>query len=181
MSTQWFCDGWSAPALRSNIWGDVSGTTRYVDVSAEFAPGFFRVTGQRPGPLSGDEDEDGLPDYWEVEHFGSIANGFPETDWDLDGRTNAEELEEGTDPDDPDSYLRPTAMTWTPQGIRISWTSESDRLYDLYRTHDLVSGWPPLPLQADIPGQPSGITTYLDTDSGDSAAYYRIIGRDPNR
>jgi len=45
-----------------------------------------------------DEDQDGLPDDWEIEHFGSIESCNPGDDSDTDGLTNAEEHAAGTDP-----------------------------------------------------------------------------------
>ena len=45
-----------------------------------------------------DDDQDGLPDDWEVEHFGSIESCNPGDDSDNDGLTNLEEFEAGTDP-----------------------------------------------------------------------------------
>jgi hypothetical protein len=53
----------------------------------------FRI--ERPG--ADDEDQDGLPDSWELQHFGGLdqtAHG----DFDHDGYTNLQEFESGTDP-----------------------------------------------------------------------------------
>lgn len=49
-----------------------------------------------------DADNDGLPDNWEIEHFGDISKS-PVQDSDVDGLSNREELEAGTDPSNPDS------------------------------------------------------------------------------
>lgn len=49
-----------------------------------------------------DSDADGLPDWWEVEHFGSTTAGVASEDTDNDGLTNAEEYAQGTDPNDSD-------------------------------------------------------------------------------
>lgn len=48
---------------------------------------------------AGDSDGDMLDDAWELEHFGTLDMG-PDDDADNDGRTNAEELADGTDPND---------------------------------------------------------------------------------
>jgi hypothetical protein len=50
-----------------------------------------------------DEDQDGLPDDWELEYFDSIESCNPEDDSDTDGLTNAEEHEAGTHPLDKDT------------------------------------------------------------------------------
>ena len=68
-------------------------------------------TGVSPSGIgSTDEDEDGLPDYWEdkygldTEDNGSIdKNNGPEGDPDEDGLTNADELENRTDPKKSDT------------------------------------------------------------------------------
>jgi hypothetical protein len=49
-----------------------------------------------------DSDEDGLPDEWEFRYFGNLDQG-PEDDPDGDGLSNADELEQGTDPNNPDT------------------------------------------------------------------------------
>ena len=69
------------------------------------------ATGVRPGGRGNvDEDEDGLPYYWEdkfgldTEDNGSIyKNNGPEGDPDEDGLTNADELENRTDPKKADT------------------------------------------------------------------------------
>jgi len=53
----------------------------------------FRSDEGKPG----DTDEDGLPDSWEIGHFGDLDRTAGE-DTDGDGATNLEELEAGTDP-----------------------------------------------------------------------------------
>jgi len=50
-----------------------------------------------------DSDADGLPDQWELDHFGNLAFCTGTGDQDHDGLTNAEEYNLGTDPNDADS------------------------------------------------------------------------------
>lgn len=52
------------------------------------------------GPV--DTDKDGLPDEWEMEHFGNLDQGA-EDDPDADSLTNLEEFNAGTDPVNPDT------------------------------------------------------------------------------
>jgi len=53
--------------------------------------------GPPPPPPSGDTDGDGLPDSWEITHFGNLAQG-PGDDPDADGVTNLSEFQAGSDP-----------------------------------------------------------------------------------
>ena len=48
-----------------------------------------------------DADEDGVPDYWELQYYGSL--GHSDDDPDGDGLSNAMEFQLGTNPLDPDS------------------------------------------------------------------------------
>lgn len=57
-----------------------------------------RVTGKDITLADPDNDSDGLPDWWEVTHFGSITNQAGGGDSDGDQYTNQEEYEAGTDP-----------------------------------------------------------------------------------
>jgi len=50
----------------------------------------------------GDSDNNGLPDAWEVLHFGQLGNDR-DADSDGDGLTNRFELQYGTDPNNPDT------------------------------------------------------------------------------
>ena len=52
--------------------------------------------------LTLDTDEDGMPDWWELAHFGSLDQDDA-TDWDDDGLLDADEYLQGTDPGDSDT------------------------------------------------------------------------------
>ncbi len=53
-----------------------------------------------------DSDGDGLPDAWELEHFGNLSQG-PDMDFDGDGASNLAEFDAGTDPTDPNERPGP--------------------------------------------------------------------------
>jgi predicted outer membrane repeat protein len=53
--------------------------------------------------LDVDADEDGIPDWWEMQYFGGPTNAVASADPDGDGLTNLKEYEHGTDPLDPDT------------------------------------------------------------------------------
>lgn len=54
-------------------------------------------------PMNVDQDNDGLPDYWEYMHFGSRTGADPKQDPDRDGANNLKEYLAGTDPNDKNS------------------------------------------------------------------------------
>lgn len=70
---------------------------------AGFASLASQVAGVRVAPSPDDADGDGLPDAWEMLHFGGIAR-FPAGDDDSDGLSNVQEYVRSTNPllDDPD-------------------------------------------------------------------------------
>lgn len=51
------------------------------------------------GDVSIDADHDGLPDFWEIAYFGNITPS-PTDDPDGDGRSNLQEYQQGSDPND---------------------------------------------------------------------------------
>jgi hypothetical protein len=67
---------------------DATGLTRCDLYRVEYAPN--------------DSDADGLPDTWEILHFGTLANGAA-GDNDADNVTNIGEFNKGTDPANPDT------------------------------------------------------------------------------
>jgi hypothetical protein len=65
---------------------------------------FFSFT-MNGSSTNADDDADGLPDWWEIKYFGSLAQ-TPAGDFDGDGVSNLNEFLEGTDPADRNS-LKP--------------------------------------------------------------------------
>jgi hypothetical protein len=87
-----------------------------------------------------DRDGDGLPDEWEFAHGFSATNADDAIlDSDGDGATNAEEYLAGTDPHDPQNYLRlenvrlHDANVWRAQFLAVS-----NRTYTLQASRSLV-------------------------------------------
>lgn len=81
-------------------------------------------------PLHQDQDADGLPDYWEHWHFGSL-DARPEDDPDGDGATNAAEFAANTDPTDAASVARLEIARLESGGITLSMRVSEGREYVL--------------------------------------------------
>jgi len=65
--------------------------------------------------VGADSDSNGLPDWWEIRYFGSLAQS-PNGDYDGDGVSNLNEYLEGTEPTDRNS-LKPRLMVLATNGI----------------------------------------------------------------
>jgi len=86
-----------------------------------------------------DTDGDGLPDDWEQQYFGSPTGATASADSDGDGFSNLQEFLAGTDPTNASSALRITAITPQATNYVVSFTSATNKLYQLERSNDLTS------------------------------------------
>ena len=119
-----------------------------------------------------DQDGDGLPDYWEDDHFSGFAD--PGDDPDDDGLTNLKEYLSGCNPNDPGSAFLFVETEPAPGGgFVVSWGSQEGRYYTVARSQDLLAGF--APLQTGLPATPA-VNTFTDpTATGDGPWFYRII------
>jgi hypothetical protein len=81
-------------------------------------------------PLAQDSDGDGMPDVWETAHeFKADDPGDAVLDADDDGQSNLAEYRAGTDPRDPKSLLRITAMVRESNNVEVTWTTVPSHHY----------------------------------------------------
>ncbi|HMJ65414.1 MAG TPA: FG-GAP-like repeat-containing protein, partial [Candidatus Binatia bacterium] len=85
-----------------------------------------------------DTDGDGLPDEWETAHGFSITNATDAMlDSDGDGATNAEEYASGTNPNDPQEYLRLEYTCASDSSLcAVRFLAVSNRTYTLQARRD---------------------------------------------
>lgn len=120
-----------------------------------------------------DTDADGLPDWWETDHFGTLA-AEPDADPDGDGSNNFQEYLAGTDPANPASRFAVTESSVAPDGsFTLAFPSVADIFYRAEYTNDLASNlW--LPLGGDIIGTGGTLTVTDSSPAKPQHRFYRV-------
>lgn len=165
---------WRAgPGWEYNLYlGDMSVSRRIIGTN--FITDAVTVTREAPEEFV-DSDGDGIPNWWEVEHFGGLTNANAWADSDSDGMNNYEEYVAGSVPTNTESYFHLTPGSDLGSGLVVAWPSASNRVYQLYRSTNLadVSGGFG-PLSTNLPATPP-LNTYTDSTAGASGPYfYRV-------
>ena len=80
-----------------------------------------------------DSDGDGLPDEWELNHFGDLSSSDGTIDSDGDGLSDMEEFITGTDPVNPADSLRLSLTS----GMKGFWQAKADLRYQLFVSSNL--------------------------------------------
>jgi subtilisin family serine protease len=120
-----------------------------------------------------DTDGNGLPDWWESEHFGHATGVDPAADSDGDGATNLAEWLAGTDPLNAASALRATGSATSANRFVIQWSSASGKFYRIERSTNLLTGFNSV-VRTNIAATPP-LNSEVDTTAVPGAArYYRI-------
>jgi hypothetical protein len=119
-----------------------------------------------------DTDKDGLADVWETEHgFNLNEPSDAAEDADGDGMTNWEENMSGTDPRDPESYLK-IAGIHRGIGLEIVFEAQSNRTYSVeYREQVEPALWRRL---AEVSASPTNRMMRISDVSGSPGRYYRL-------
>jgi hypothetical protein len=148
-----------------------SANTGWIALSNAFA--HVQTDRLEAGP---DEDLDGIPDEWELANTGSLTNlQGGAADEDKDGRTDTEEYGADTDPQDPASVLKFTALIRMGSTNRMSWTVEPTRFYRLEQaqTASPVAVWTDSGLGQLPPGSGTTLTGEVP-DASATTRFYRV-------
>lgn len=91
-----------------------------------------------------DTDADGIPDSWEFDYFDGPGNCAPNTDADDDGHSNFQEYITGMNPTNSASCFVVDTMEADPSGYTINWNAVSGRVYRVFWSTNLVTGFQPV-------------------------------------
>jgi len=135
------------------------------------------LNGIAVGLPQADANNNGIPDAWEMEHFGSLGVMNDTSDWDNDGVADRLEYWAGTHPKNASSHFRATRASMEPgvDGVVVRWFSVAGKTYELYRATNLLSGIF-VPVHTNLPATPSE-NVYTDILGGFDAVIYRVLSR----
>ena len=130
-------------------------------------------------PLAGDDDGDGLPDWWEALHYLSITATDASTDTDGDGAGAQHELDADTDPTESNSVFRVTSVRGATNVLYVTFTCSSNRVYDLTCRSNLYEvTWHAVAGRTNLPGFTNGVITLVEP-LGSNAQFYSVTVRLP--
>jgi len=119
-----------------------------------------------------DADGDGYDDLWQALHSVTVVEMPLDGDHDGDGSTNETESEAGTNPRDPDDYLRVTGTTLSATSLSLTVDSKSGKRYQL-RSSPLPGG----PTWIDVGPPVTGTGSLISLNTAVSAndrLFYRV-------
>jgi hypothetical protein len=163
-------------ALSTNSWPWQPNQTYYVRIvnSAATAQAVtINVDGKNS--QTEDEDNDGLPDAWEIQYFGNTNAYTAASDPDNDGQTNLFEYTAGTAPNDPNSrFALHTASAGAPGSMQIIFGPiVSGRSYVVETKTDLSApNWIVLTGTTQIDS--GNIRTVTDPNANGAKKFYRV-------
>lgn len=111
-----------------------------------------------------DDDEDGLPDSWEIAHFGNLTQ-TPNGDKDGDGSSNSAEYRLGLNPNNGSSAFRAVVS-----GHTLTWPSANGVVFTVKRSLNLNGDWQTI---GTVTGGAGSTASFTDTSSF-SKAFYKV-------
>ena len=156
------------------ISGNYLGTSVSNPTNGNYGFNFMSLNGTQIALPSADSDNDGIPDAWELQYFSSLGVADSTSDYDGDGATDYMEYLAGTNPKDPLSTFeaRSLVVDFTGgAGYVIRWASVSNRLYDLLKSTNLMTGFDEL--TNGLPATPPE-NVFTDAVNGVGMKLYRV-------
>jgi len=119
-----------------------------------------------------DRDRDGMPDVWETANGFDLTNSLDAVmDTDHDGMINRAEYVAGTDPRNPDSYLKVDQITATG-AVLLRFSAVSNRTYTMQFSEGLGTGWGKL---LDVLSRTTNrVESIVDTNAPGLQRFYRL-------
>ncbi len=144
--------------------------------------GIFGAAGQPDGNINfafynyesddrPDVDQDGMPDPIEATFFGNLDQ-TGDADFDGDGRDNAQEIEDGTDPTAKDSSVKVISIDFSLDRLSVEFKTLVGRNYQLETSVDLMN-WV-VDTEAEFEDEEDGIAKFL-TSRGDGRKFVRVV------
>ena len=144
--------------------------------------GLFGAAGQPDGNINfafynyesddrPDVDQDGMPDPIEATFFGNLDQPG-DADFDGDGRDNAQEIEDGTDPTAKDSSVKVISVDVSGDRLSLQFRTLVGRNYQLETSVDLIN-WV-VDTEAEFEDEEDGIAKFL-TSRGDGRKFVRVV------
>lgn len=120
---------------------------------------------------NGDSDGDGLPDDWELSHFGTLARDGS-GDFDLDGLSDRAEYLAGTDPANTQDSFRLQLTRSVSGSVTISFNAVAAHAYRIESIDSLASSaWQTL---QDIPSDTATRTIQVTDQVSTNTRFYRL-------
>ncbi|MBT3192908.1 MAG: hypothetical protein HN341_10170 [Verrucomicrobia bacterium] len=158
--------------------GDGWSTNNYTESPQFFGPGFhdeiFQYSHQWRD--EGDDDGDGMPNWWEAAYLGGATNGLPGGNDDMDELTNLEEWTADTLPNDSNSVymalITDVSLSNGVFSVQVGPGTSTQREYDLlWKTNLLDTAWTPVGF--DAPGAYDGGILTLGVGSSFSQLFLK--------
>ena len=144
--------------------------------------GLFGAAGQPDGNINfafynyesddrPDVDQDGMPDPIEATFFGNLDQPG-DADFDGDGRDNAQEIEDGTDPTAKDSSVKVISVDVSGDRLSLQFRTLVGRNYQLETSGDLTN-WV-VDTEAEFEEEEDGVAKFL-TSRGSGRKFVRVV------
>lgn len=122
---------------------------------------------------------DGIPDAWKLVNFGSLANpnAVANADPDGDGKTNLQEYQDGTNPNNPNSALMITSFSKGATQVSVTWTSvppAAGYTYTIETNPDLLPATPWSDSGLGLISPSGGTTTSRNVNYAALQYFYRV-------